>query len=204
MSAEPLPELRTTPGVNRLILVGNPNVSKSVLFGNFTGRYVTVSNYPGTTVEITTGKGLIGHESFEVIDTPGTNGLIPQSEDEKVTRDIILDLPGATILQVGDLKNLRRTLLLTLQIAEFGLPFTLCLNMSDESSDLGIAVDTEALSRRLGVEVVATSAIRKWNVDKLKRAMVHPSLSPFSVRYSAAIEEGIRAIRRRSRLRFRS
>ena len=179
---------------NRLILVGNPNVGKSVLFGNFTGRYVTVSNYPGTTVEITAGKGTLDNQPYELIDTPGTNSLIPQSEDERVTRDIILDLPGSTLLQVGDLKNLRRTLLLSVQIAEYGLPFTLCLNMADEASDLGITVDTERLESVLGVNVVATSAIRRWNVDRLKREATRPRSSTFEIEYSPAIEEGIRAI----------
>ncbi len=179
---------------NRLILVGNPNVGKSVLFGNFTGRYVTVSNYPGTTVEITAGKGTLDGEPYELIDTPGTNGLIPQSEDERVTRDIILDLPGSTLLQVGDLKNLRRTLLLSLQIAEYGHPFTLCLNMADEASDLGITVDTERLEAALGVKVVATSAVRRWNVDRLKREAVRPTRSTYRIKYSDAIEEGIEAI----------
>jgi ferrous iron transport protein B len=178
----------------RLILVGNPNVGKSVLFGYFTGRYVTVANYPGTTVEITAGRGTIGTESFEVIDTPGTNGLIPQSEDERVTRDILLDLPGATLLQVGDLKNLRRSLFLSVQIAEMGLPFTLGLNMADEADELGITVDVEKLSSLLGISVVVTSALRRWNVDRLGREATAPRCSPLRVSYSEAIEEGIRTI----------
>ena len=86
-----------------LCLVGNPNVGKSVIFGHLTGRYVTVSNYPGTTVEVARGRAsrAIVHElaaapdtlpadGFEVIDTPGVNTLIPVSEDEQVTRDILL------------------------------------------------------------------------------------------------------------------
>ena len=68
------------------ILVGNPNVGKSALFGALTGRYVTVSNYPGTTVEVTRGSGTIGKRTWQVLDTPGANGLLPVSEDEQVTR----------------------------------------------------------------------------------------------------------------------
>src|SRR3990172_7506437 len=74
----------------RVILVGNPNVGKSVIFGLLTGRYVTVSNYPGTTVELTKGNATFDKNNAVVIDTPGTNSLIPMSEDEKVTRDILL------------------------------------------------------------------------------------------------------------------
>lgn len=178
----------------RLILVGNPNVGKSVLFGRFTGRYVTVSNYPGTTVEITLGRGSVDDREVEVIDTPGTNGLIPQSEDEKVARDILLDSPGANILQVGDLKNLRRTLLLSVQLAEAGIPFTLCLNMSDEAQELGIEVDTKRLEKELGVSVLATSALRKWNLERLKSEAVDTRLATATVEYHPAIESGITRI----------
>ncbi len=75
------------PAGRSVILVGNPNVGKSVLFGALTGKYVTVSNYPGTTVEVTRGSASIGGESWHVMDTPGTNNLLPMSEDEQVTRD---------------------------------------------------------------------------------------------------------------------
>ncbi len=73
-----------------MILVGNPNVGKSVLFGALTGKYVTVSNYPGTTVEVTRGSATIDGHPWHVMDTPGTNNLLPMSEDEQVTRDILL------------------------------------------------------------------------------------------------------------------
>src|SRR3954468_13378630 len=98
-----------------LLLVGNPNVGKSLLFTRLTNRYVTVSNYPGTTVEITTAKAELDGELCEIIDTPGTNGLAPQSNDERVARDILLASPDADVIQVGDIGNLRRTLLLSLQ-----------------------------------------------------------------------------------------
>jgi ferrous iron transport protein B len=77
-------------GVKRtLLLLGNPNVGKSVFFGALTGRYATVSNYPGTTVEVC--RGLRKDQQVMVIDMPGTNNLLPNSEDEQVTRDIILE-----------------------------------------------------------------------------------------------------------------
>src|SRR5580693_8702659 len=74
----------------RALLVGHPNVGKSVVFGALTGTYVTVSNYPGTTVEVTRGRARFGDHVWEVIDTPGTHNLVPMSEDEAVTRDILL------------------------------------------------------------------------------------------------------------------
>jgi ferrous iron transport protein B len=194
MTAEPvLPGTPQTPSAapSRLILVGNPNVGKSVLFSALTGRYATVSNYPGTTVEITRAGATLGGASVEVLDTPGTNTLVPQSEDERVTRDILLEETGAAVLQVGDLKNLRRTLLLTLQLAEYGVPMALCLNMSDEARDLGIEVDAERLAEILGVDVVPTSALRRWNLDKLRQAAAAPRPADWEINYSPAIEHGV-------------
>lgn len=188
MSATPVP---ATSARRQLILVGNPNVGKSVLFGAFTGKYVTVSNYPGTTVEITAGNATIGGSEREIIDTPGTNTLLPQSEDECVTRDVLVASPDADVLQVGDLKNLRRTLLLTAQIAEYGRSFTLCLNMSDEADDRGITLDSEALARRLGVSVVPTAALRRWGLERLRREVLQTRQSGWVVQYSPAIERGI-------------
>jgi ferrous iron transport protein B len=180
----------------RLILVGNPNVGKSVIFGALTGRYVTVSNYPGTTVEMTSGIASVLGQEREIIDTPGTNTLIPQSEDEKVTRDVLLSSPDAEIIQVADIKNLRRTLLLSLQLAEYGLPFTLCLNMADEAKERGISVDTERLSSILGVSVVPTSAIRRAGLDVLRREALSPHTSTYRPKYSAIVEEGVAEIER--------
>ena len=184
----------TTDNRQRLLLIGNPNVGKSLIFGYLTNRYVTVSNYPGTTVEITTAKATIAGEARLVIDTPGTNGLIPQSDDERVARDILLTSPGADVVQVGDMSNIRRTLLLSLQLAEHEVPFTLCLNMSDEARERDAEVDPAALARTLGIPVVATSALRRWNLERLKREALHATRSNIVGTYPQAIEEGIAAI----------
>jgi ferrous iron transport protein B len=181
-------------GEPRLLLIGNPNVGKSLLFGCLTNRYVTVSNYPGTTVEITSAKATIAGQSRLVIDTPGTNGLIPHSDDERVARDMLLTSPGADVLQVGDMSNLRRTVLLSLQIAEHEVPFTLCLNMSDEARSRDSEVDPAQVAAVLGVPVVATSALRRWNLERLKKEAVQPRLSKTQVAYPDAIEQGIARI----------
>lgn len=199
MTAEPALAGTTkspSPAIPRLILVGNPNVGKSVLFSALTGRYATVSNYPGTTVEITSAAATLGGSTVEVLDTPGTNTLVPQSEDERVTRDILLEESRGAVLQVGDLKNLRRTLLLTLQLAEHGVPMALCLNMSDEARDLGIEVDADRLAEILGVAVVPTSALRRWNLDKLRQAAAAPRPASWEVHYSPAIEHGVARVSR--------
>ena len=126
-------EKQKDSSTQKVILIGNPNVGKSVIFNYLTGKYVTVSNYPGTTVEVATGTMVAQGQKFQVVDTPGINSLIPMSEDEKVTRDILLKEPSAHLVQVVDTKNLRRGLLISLQLLEMRLPFFVVLNMWDEA-----------------------------------------------------------------------
>ena len=174
-----------------VILVGNPNVGKSVLFGALTGRYVTVSNYPGTTVEVTRGSATIEGQPWHVMDTPGTNNLLPMSEDEQVTRDILLSERGYVALQVCDAKNLRRGLLVSLQLAEAGIPFALALNMADEAASRGFAIDAERLSRELGVDVVPTVAVQRQGVPALQARLSSARASAVRVRYDPHIVAAI-------------
>ena len=155
--------------IKKILLVGNPNVGKSVIFGAITGEYAIVSNYPGTTVEIARSNLRIDGRPYELIDTPGVNSLVPQSEDEKVTRDILLREHPDVIVQVGDAKNLRRTLYLTLQLAEFGVPLVLNLNMIDECRARGIEVDAGAIARLFGVSVNTSIATMGVGVSQLLR-----------------------------------
>ena len=180
--------------LQKVLLLGNPNVGKSALFGLLTGKYVTVSNYPGTTVEVTYGNAVLNKTRTLVIDTPGVNSLVPMSEDEKVTRDILLTDRAGVVVQVADTKNLRRGLLITLQLAEMEVPFLLDLNMDDEAKSRGIVIDAEQLSALLGIEVVKTVAIRRSGIDRLLKAIQHPRPSALTVRYDDAIEGGIRDI----------
>src|SRR3954465_5018982 len=86
----PRPLIRLPAHPLRIALVGNPNVGKSVIFGRLTGRYVTVSNYPGTTVALTRGQAMVGAEAWDIVDTPGVNALVGSlSEDEKVTHELL-------------------------------------------------------------------------------------------------------------------
>jgi ferrous iron transport protein B len=178
------------------ILVGNPNVGKSVIFGLLTRRYVTVSNYPGTTVEVASGHATLGKERSVVIDTPGVNNLVPMSEDEKVTRDILLDPRIRVVIQVADAKNLRRSLVITLQLAEMGLPVVLALNMFDEAKSRGISTDVGALSQLLGIQVIATIATQKRGIERLSQAAASPRVPSFRVRYADSIEEAVERIER--------
>ena len=90
----------------KIALVGNPNVGKSVVFGRLTGRYATVSNYPGTTVAITSGRALVGAEVCDVIDTPGVNALEGVlSEDERITRQLLTSGGAELVVQVADART---------------------------------------------------------------------------------------------------
>lgn len=174
-----------------VFLVGNPNVGKSAIFGLLTGRYVTVSNYPGTTVELTRGAIEIQKKSYTVIDTPGVNSLIPMSEDEKVTRDILLSAPAETVIHVVDAKNIRRSLFITLQLIEMGVPLVIDLNMNDEAIARGISIDNMVLGSSLGVEVVSTIAVQRKGIASLRKAVVRPRISRFAISYDPAIENAI-------------
>jgi Fe2+ transport system protein B len=166
------------PG-RRALLVGQPNVGKSVVFGALTGTYVTVSNYPGTTVEVTRGRARFGDHVWEVIDTPGTHNLVPMSEDEAVTRDILVSDPHDALVQVGDAKNLVRTLLLSLQLAELGIPFCLDLNMLDEARARGLTIDLEALEHELGgVRVNASTATEGEGLDAVRDYLAKRGAAP--------------------------
>ncbi len=178
----------------KIFLIGNPNVGKSVIFGLMTGRYVVVSNYPGTTVEVTRGEIEIQKEKFLIVDTPGVNSLIPMSEDEKVTRDILLDEKPRAVIQVIDTKNIKRALFLTLQLIEMGVPLVMDLNMKDEALSRGIDINDNKLNNILGVEVVSTVAVQKKGISALKRSVAYPRVSGYSFSYDANIEEYISKI----------
>ncbi len=179
-----------------MLLVGNPNVGKSVVFSYLTGRYSIASNYPGTTVEIST--GVMGpREGREVVDTPGVNSLLPRSEDEKVTRDIILAADDAVVVQVADAKNIFRALLLTSQLAEIGCRMILVLNMMDEARQRGFDIDTGELSSLLGIEVIEAVAVEKTGLNKLAAA-INGGLArvpDIAVKYPARLLEAFRETR---------
>jgi ferrous iron transport protein B len=157
-----------------VLLFGAPNVGKSLIFNHLTGSYAVVSNYPGTTVEITRGHGRVGELALHVVDTPGAYSLLPLSEDERVARSLLLDEAPHLVLHVTDAKNLSRMLSLTLQLIEAGLPVALDLNLIDEAERAGVSVDAGALHRRLGIPVVITAAATGFGMDRLRALLAGP------------------------------
>ncbi|HHY81292.1 MAG TPA: GTP-binding protein [Clostridiales bacterium] len=156
----------------KIMLIGTPNVGKSVIFNKLTGMYVTVSNYPGTTVEVSKGKGRIGNTIYGIIDTPGMYSMMPITDEERVTRNLILEEKPDVVLHVIDAKNLCRMLPMTLQLYEAGLPVILVLNVMDEAKRLGMKIDTDELERMLGIPVVATVAALNKGMDKLRERII--------------------------------
>lgn len=150
----------------KIVLVGNPNVGKSVFFNALTGIYVDVSNFPGTTVDISYGKF---HDSV-VVDTPGVYGVSSFNDEERVARDVILY--GDIILNIVDAVHLDRDLFLTQQIIDMGKPVIVALNMMDDVERNGILIDVDKLSEKLGVEVITTVATKGKGIEDIKNALV--------------------------------
>ena len=198
-----------TEGLPLVAIVGSPNVGKSVLFNALTGAYVTVSNFPGTTVEVSRGKGRFDDREAGVVDTPGMYGLLPITEEERVGRRILLDERPAVVVHVVDAKNLERMLPMTLQLIEAGLPLILDVNLMDEAERLGVGVDAEALQDALGVPVVATALARGRGVKEIRNAIstaitaclngeaAPPPRPEATVRYPPALEEAVDEIETR-------
>lgn len=161
-----------------IALVGTPNVGKSVLFNRFTGIYVDVSNYPGTTVEVSRGIAKIKDYQIRVIDTPGMYSLVPISEEEQVARNLLLQESLDAVIHLVDAKNLGRMLPLTFQLMEAGLPVILAINMIDEAEQLGLKVQGEALQTELGIPVVLMSATLNRGIRELKQTILQYLSSP--------------------------
>jgi ferrous iron transport protein B len=162
----------------KIILMGNPNVGKSVVFYRLTGVHVIASNYPGTTVGYTKGcmwlplvleeNGSVPlkiGEKVEIIDAPGTYTLEPTSKAEEVAVEILDS--GEVVVNVVDSTNLERNLYLTMQLMEKGVPMVIALNFWDETKHRGISIDAKKLESLLGVPVVHTVAVTGEGIREL-------------------------------------
>ena len=149
-------------GARKIVLAGNPNAGKSVFFNALTNLYVDVSNYPGTTLEISHGK--LGKDV--IIDTPGVYGLSSFNDEERIARDIILN--ADIVLNVVNALHLERDLFLTQQIIDTGIPVVVALNMIDEAEKEGLKINVELLAKALGVPVVPTVAVNRKGIDQAK------------------------------------
>ncbi len=166
----PAETMELPQGKKRLVLVGNPNVGKSVFFNELTGRYVDVSNFPGTTVEIH--KAPYG--DYILMDIPGVYGVSSFNDEERVARDIILQ--ADTVINIVDALHLERDLFLTQQLIDMGIAIVVALNMMDEAVQSGMTIDVAKLSKHLGVPVIPTVAVKKQGFQALRAAIAKASL----------------------------
>ena len=179
----------------KIILVGNPNVGKSVVFNTLTGSYTTVSNYPGTSVEVSRGQCEIDGENYQVLDTPGMYSLLPITEEERVARRILLEESPYIVLHVIDARNLERMLPMTLQLIEAGLPVVLLINIMDEAERVGMHVDVALLQEKLQIPVVGGAMGRaKRGLWELRDAIRDFKVSKATFNYATDLEKDIHGI----------
>ena len=149
-----------------------PNTGKSTLFNMLTGAHQAVGNWPGVSVEKKVGKFNLNGYSVQLIDLPGCYSLTATSIEEQVVRNFILKTPPDLIINIVDARNLYRSLGLTLQLAQSGIPMVVAVNMMDEARRMGLKIDLEAMSEHLGVPVVPIVARTGEGIDRLKKTLV--------------------------------
>ena len=155
------------PGKPRFLLMGNPNVGKSVIFSKLTGLNAHVANYTGTTVSYTSGTVVARGQEAVLVDVPGTYSLDnPSSPAERIAAKMLAQGANAVIC-VLDATNLERNLNLAFQVAQRGLPVVYALNLSDVAAQRGTAIDDQALAEELSAPVVATVATRNQGLRAL-------------------------------------
>lgn len=183
--------------MKKIALVGMPNTGKSTLFNRLTGGAVRVANWPGLTVEIATGRILLGAHMVHVADLPGIYDLEGGAEDERLAHAFLAETPLDAVLLVLNAMQLDRQLGLALQLAALDVPLIVALNMSDEARRAGIQIDREGLAAELGCPVLAISAKRGEGIPELKHLLgqhlqkVEPHRADFSrVTASADWHEG--------------
>ena len=164
--------------MKRVALVGMPNTGKSTLFNRLTGAQAKVGNWPGITVDLYSAKLLLGDEMVQLVDLPGIYDLRGFSEDEQVVTTFLREQSVDAVLVVLNASQLERQMQLFAQLAQFGIPLVLVLNMADEAAALGITVERETLAGWLGVPVCLVSAKRGQGMEQLRSQIVHALRAP--------------------------
>lgn len=177
-----------------IALAGNPNCGKTSLFNLLTKSRQHIGNWPGVTVEKKEGTLKFKGESYKVIDLPGTYSLGAYSEDEIVARNYILKDKPDVVINVVDATNLERNLYLTTQLIEMGANVVIALNMIDQAESLNIEIDTNKLSKRLGVPIIKTSALKNRGIEELIETSIHSKKNEklININYGEDIENEIK------------
>ncbi len=172
----------------RVALLGQPNSGKSTLFNALVGLRAVAANFPGTTVEILRGHAFLGGKPAEIVDLPGVYSLQAQDPAERAARDFLLQEKVDLIVNVVDSSVLLRSLSLTLELAELGIPMVVVLNMADEAEHKGLMIDKEKLAEILGAPVVSTIASRGIGLKELLAA-IPAARVPKTPSYAPPLEE---------------
>ncbi|HEE9847280.1 TPA: ferrous iron transport protein B [Clostridium perfringens] len=177
-----------------IALAGNPNCGKTSLFNLLTKSRQHIGNWPGVTVEKKEGTLKFKGESYNVIDLPGTYSLGAYSEDEIVARNYILKDKPDVVINVVDATNLERNLYLTTQLIEMGANVVIALNMIDQAEALNIEIDTNKLSKRLGVPIIKTSALKNRGIEELIETSIYSKKNEklININYGEDIENEIK------------
>ncbi|WP_138202921.1 ferrous iron transport protein B [Haloimpatiens lingqiaonensis] len=157
-------------------LVGNPNVGKTTLFNTLTGSNQYVGNWAGVTVDKKEG---FLNSNFKIVDLPGIYAMDTFSNEEKVSKEFLLNGNVDVIINIVDASNLNRNLYLTTQLKEFNIPIILVLNMIDVAEAKGIEINYSALSKKLGVMVIPISASKNKGIDIVKNALLDYSFKDY-------------------------
>jgi len=174
-------------------LLGNPNTGKTTLFNELTDKYAYVGNWTGVTVEKKMGK--IKHSDIEVVDLPGVYSLSPITKDEAVVTNYLLTNHPDLILNVTNASQLKRNLLLSIEVLEFGTPVIIALNMIDDLKRTGHYYDFDTLTDQLGCQVKATNARNKEGLDELRTELLRgpqPTGKSLQLNYPFMVEQAIR------------
>jgi len=154
----------------KILLMGNPNVGKSVFFTELTGINAISSNYAGTTVTFMEGQFSVGDKNYTLIDVPGTYSLTPTSDAESVAADFIKSSADA-IICVLDASNLERNLRLALEIRAYNIPTVYVLNLMDVAARHGVSINAKLLEQELGAPVIETVAVKRQGINELTKRL---------------------------------
>ena len=155
---------------NKILLMGNPNVGKSVFFTELTGIHAVSSNYAGTTVGYMEGVFKTGKKDYALFDVPGTYSLTPASDAEAVATNFV-ESGAEAIICVLDASNLERNLCLALELKRYNIPTVYALNLLDVAKRNGIIINEKLLEQELGAPVVPTVAVKKHGLDELVKRL---------------------------------
>lgn len=173
----------------KIALVGNPNSGKTTLFNLLTGMNAKIGNWPGVTIEKKS--GTIKNTTHEIVDLPGIYSLSPYTEEEKVARAFIFNESPDLIINIVDATSLERSLYLTTQLLELGIPVLIALNMADMLPKRGLKIDIQKLSYELKTEVIQISALKATGIQDLIFAIDKTKAPiPYGI-YDANIENSI-------------